>query len=193
MNFVLAWCIFFGLFWNGTNPEGIAPIAINTKFKTETESLLVPTYAQAKQAGIFRVNGIRLEPMEHSPAAKAGIKPGDVAIAINGVPTNSATDLGEILRSGPDSIVLKVDRNGEQSEFRVIPENGKIGAYISDNIVDFNTRFTYSYGFVDALKWATRETYGQSVLTFELLGNLLRKLVTPKTPDERTEATKSLS
>lgn len=37
------------------------------------------------------------------------------------------------------------------------------------------------------------EVYSQSKLTLELLGNLIRKLVSPRTPTERSEATQSLS
>lgn len=41
-NFVLAFLIFAGLFW-----QGVAPLAVNSQFDTQTETLLVPTFERA--------------------------------------------------------------------------------------------------------------------------------------------------
>lgn len=194
MNFIFAWVIFFVLFWSGTNPGGIAPIAINTRFPTETESLLVPTYEQAKKTGMIEVNGIYLDPIENSPAAAAGIKKGDVVTQINGTSVASSSEIGSALKANPNSITFTIQREGQPERAVVIaPKDGKIGAYISDNITNVKEDFKYSFSIGKAMHAAATETYGQSKLTLELLGNLVRKLVSPRTPTERTEATESLS
>jgi len=193
MNFIFAWIIFFTLFWSGTNPGGVAPIAINTRFATQTESLLVPTYEQARKVGMIEIDGVYLEPMENSPAALAGIKKGDIVTEINGMIADSSAMIGTALASNPNSITFEILRDKEYKTITITPKDGKIGAYISDNVTNVKQDFKYSYSIGRAMSAAARETYGQSKLTLELLGNLVRKLVTPKTPAERTEATKSLS
>ncbi|MDD2745664.1 MAG: site-2 protease family protein [Candidatus Gracilibacteria bacterium] len=193
MNFILAWVIFLGLFWSITNPNGVAPIAINTKFATETKSLLVPTYEQAKTIGIIETDGILLDPIEGSPAASAGILKDDIIQEINGKSVKYSTDLLSALESSPNELVFKITRNKETKIISVKPKDGKIGAYIGDNITNIRDNFTYSYGFFTAAQVAGEEVWWQSKLTFELLANLVRKLVSPNTPTERTEATKSLS
>jgi regulator of sigma E protease len=193
MNFIFAWFLFFVMFWSATNPGGVSPIGINTKFPTETVSLLVPTYEQAKAVGIIQTDGIVLEPMAGLPAANAGIQKGDIVKEINGVPVKFSTDILKALDSKPASITLKISRNKETQTITVAPKDGKIGSYISDNITNIKDDFTYSYGFVSAVKAAVAEVYGQSKLTLELLGSLVRKVVSPRTPTERTEATESLS
>jgi len=73
-----------------------------------------------------------------------------------------------------------------------IPENGKIGAYISENI-EYNRNFEYKYWVLESIKYGFSETYYQSLLTFQWISTLLKKIVTPETPDERQEAISQVS
>lgn len=171
----------------------MAPIGINTKFPTETKSLLVPTYEQAKIAGIIETDGIYLDPMVGLPAALAGIKKGDIVVEINSIPVKFSSDMFQALAGKPASITMKIIRGKESQIITVSPKDGKVGAYISDNITNIKNNFTYSYSFFPALRVAAAEVYGQSKLTLELLGSLVRKLISPRTPTERTEATESLT
>lgn len=57
-NFVLAFIVFVFLFWNG-----VAPLAVNSKFATKTETLLVPSFEKAVELGVFEVSGISLSPV----------------------------------------------------------------------------------------------------------------------------------
>ena len=41
-NFFLAFLIFVGLFW-----QGVAPLAVDSKFETRSETLLVPSFDRA--------------------------------------------------------------------------------------------------------------------------------------------------
>ena len=82
MNFLLAWVILVGLFWSGTNPAGLTPLGVNTKFATTTQSKLVPTYEQAVAQGLIVVKGTLIDPIAAGPAEKAGIKLGDKVVAI---------------------------------------------------------------------------------------------------------------
>lgn len=126
MNFILAWVIFFGLFWSGTNPGGVAPIAINTKFPTETKSLLVPTYEQAKEIGLIKTDGVLLEPLVGSPAELAGIKKGDIVTEANGSPVKYSTDILRALETNPANVSFKIKRGAETKTIDIVPKNQKI-------------------------------------------------------------------
>ena len=71
MNFILAIFILFLLMWEGTNPAGLIPIGVNTRFQTETKSLLVPTLKDAKETGMLSSSGVFIEPIKDSVAEKA--------------------------------------------------------------------------------------------------------------------------
>lgn len=71
MNFLLAWIIIWGLMWQVTNPSGLAPLGINTKFKSTTVSKLIPSYDQAVASGLLLVNGTLIDPVEGGIAARA--------------------------------------------------------------------------------------------------------------------------
>lgn len=126
MNFIFAWVIFFGLFWSGTNPGGVAPLAINSKFPTQTQSRLIPTYDQAKDIGLIKTDGIVLEPMVGFPADLAGIKKGDIVTEINGTTVRYSTDILRFLDSKPTSLSFKVMRGSETKIIDISPKDGKI-------------------------------------------------------------------
>ncbi|MDD4151814.1 MAG: site-2 protease family protein [Candidatus Gracilibacteria bacterium] len=73
-----------------------------------------------------------------------------------------------------------------------IPESGKIGAYIGDNL-ELKKDFVYKFSILDSIKQGTIETYNQSLLTFKALGILSRKIFNPENRQERTEAINSVS
>jgi serine protease Do len=47
------------------------------------------------------------------PAARAGVTPGDVLLAINGRPVQSADQVREVMKGKPKNVALLVQRNGE--------------------------------------------------------------------------------
>ena len=72
------------------------------------------------------------------------------------------------------------------------PLGGKIGSYVGYNVTEIRKDFRYKYGFVESLKQGGIETYNQSMMTLELLGSLVKRIITPRVPTERTEAVQSL-
>jgi len=70
----------------------------------------------ALNAGVF-VDSL----LENSAAGEAGVKPGDVIIAAEGMPTRTASKLQEViaLRRPGDEISLKVNRDGKELDFAV--------------------------------------------------------------------------
>lgn len=68
-NFILAFLIFLGLFW-----QGVAPLAINSRFETVTETRLVPNFEQAISIGMVKVSGVTLSPVSGSVSERVGIR-----------------------------------------------------------------------------------------------------------------------
>lgn len=57
------------------------------------------------------------------PAALAGVKPGDVVRQVNGKPISTWEELSRTIRqSGPQTLMLSIERNGERLEIAVTPK-----------------------------------------------------------------------
>jgi len=73
----------------------------------------VPTESNANEVG-----GV----LKDKPAYKAGLKPGDKILAINGLPTPKWEDLTKIIHgSGGKELTLTIDRKGQKQEIKVAP------------------------------------------------------------------------
>jgi len=48
------------------------------------------------------------------PAARAGVEPGDVLLAVNGKPVNSVDEVKGLLKSKPKNVALLIERDGER-------------------------------------------------------------------------------
>ncbi len=56
-------------------------------------------------------NGLVVEDVS-GPSARAGLVPGDVLLAINGQPVNSADQVRSIMDKKPKAVALLIARNG---------------------------------------------------------------------------------
>lgn len=89
-------------------------------------------------------------------------------------------------------LAVVISRSGAVLHFSLLPENGKIGAYVAYSGVEIDRNFRYRYPFSQAVEIALQETYAQTLFTFELLGKIGQKLVFPRTEEERREAASGL-
>ncbi len=83
----------------------------------------------AREKALDLNNGVFVDSLlENSAAGEAGVKPGDVIISAEGVPTKTASKLQEViaLRRPGDEISLKVNREGKEMAFKV-KLNGSLG------------------------------------------------------------------
>ena len=76
------------------------------------------------------------------PAEKAGLKPGDVIVSINGERMVFASQVSEAISKHPEQeIAMVVRRSGVEQTIAVVPsrqgENGRIGINISDEVESF--------------------------------------------------------
>ncbi len=82
----------------------------------------------AREKDLKVVKGVYVEQlMENSAAGKAGVKQGDVVVAIDGQAVNSSSELQELVarRRPGDQLSLKVNRNGAEKNFTVTLNNRK--------------------------------------------------------------------
>lgn len=204
VNFLLAGIIFSILFF-----IGISPIWINTKLETNLPVKLIPNYSQAIESGILIKNpGVILQPVEWSIAQNSWINVWDNIISVNNQEIKSAENFIEIINNSANKkINLEIINpcpicpqwaqckpcDWTIKKIEITPDtDGKIWAYISENI-EYNRNFEYKYWILESIKYWFSETYYQSLLTFQWIGTLLKKIVTPETPVERQEAIAQVS
>lgn len=84
-----------------------------------------------------------IEVAEKSPADKAGIKPGDVIVSVNGQDVFTNSELGEAIQLSPEHTDIVIRRNGGEISVSLVPEtNGltlKIGAWVRDSAAGIGT------------------------------------------------------
>ncbi len=94
------------------------------ELKTETVTKYQMGYAGLRAMILTQIQMV----VSGSPAEKAGLKPGDVIMAIDGRPVYFYQFIGEIEKNAGKNILLAVDRKGEMLELPVTPRfEGKVG------------------------------------------------------------------
>jgi regulator of sigma E protease len=132
----------------------------------------------------LRLQAPKLEPLigsleAGSPAARAGLKPGDRVTSVDGRPISSWGEFVRLIQQSPGAPVsLQIERGAERVEMAVTPDAlraggrqvGRIGAGPQDGEKFF---MRVSYGPGEALLKAAQKTYEISVFSLRMLGKML--------------------
>ncbi len=109
-----------------------------------------------------------------SPAALAGLQPGDRITSLNGVPVDHWVAMAERIQSlGTQPIEVGFARDGGEQRVMLTPERMAdadrviIGIQRSEDLVEVQ------YGFVDAVREGSRRVVQMTTQTFDILGKLL--------------------
>ncbi len=217
MNFLLAIIIFSLLFF-----IWVQPIWINSQIQTNLNLKIIPTPEQALKSWLLLKNPwILLHPIKNSIAEKSWVQQWDILlkIAISSPPLaplwrgeltilSPQDAINIISKSAHKKLIFIIKRQDKFFKIPIIPlpfekqkvptfkgglggKDWKIWSYLSENIT-VDKDFRYKYWIIDSIKYWTLETYNQSLLTFKAIWILIKKLVNPETPEERTEAIENM-
>ena len=169
MNFLLSALLFASLFFYGTEPltlhiREMMPNALLSHVGSGTQLIpIFDTLEDAEKAGVIRhLPGIILDPLPDSIALKSGVQSGDIALDIDWVPMLRPKDFSHIISATTWSHTLRVMRDNREISITVVPEKGKIGAYVAPNIIP--TR--YQYWLFSSLLHGCREVVMQISFSF---------------------------
>ena len=112
------------------------------------------------------------EVVKDSPAEKAGIKTGDILIAIDGESLYSSQQATNIMSlSKGKELKITVERNKETKDILVTPgEDSKIGVYIATVFMGKSEMKTY--GFFGSIYQGWKDIEKMTDLTFSMLGKV---------------------
>lgn len=187
MNFLLASVIFSSLFYIWTEP-----IAINTKFQTNTKTKFIPDIDAAVKEWLLEIDGISLSPIKWSIAEKSWLKDWDILLFINEKKISKPEEMVNLVKYSPWSLKFIIKRKSQNLSFTIIPVSWKIWCYVGYNITNVNKNFKYKYSFNESIVEWFKETYNESKMTLELLWSLSQKIIRPSNVYERQEAVSSL-
>jgi regulator of sigma E protease len=106
------------------------------------------------------------------PASKAGLKPMDKIVEVNGKKVRSYFEVRDVIRKSPGrEVTLMIERGGERKEIKVVPNNEKgIGVIgITFHIDTVKKKYGVLKAFANSLKENARLTF--------LVVDVLRKMV----------------
>ena len=185
MNIIAAYVIFIWIFITWAQPIGV-----NTIITTERSSYILPTFDEAIEKWILHEEDwVVLFPVENSIAEMSGIIDGDIVLRVDEINIESISFLQEYIQdSWLSPLVLHISRGEELIDIVITPDNEwRIGTYLAPNLVR-NEDFRYNFWILWSLQAGYQETFSQLELWFRWISLILRKLIFPEVPEDRSEA-----
>ncbi|WP_020396767.1 RIP metalloprotease RseP [Thiolinea disciformis] len=125
------------------------------------------------------------ETLPNSPAAQAGLKLGDIVLAVDGEKPSSAQAFVEMIQKSPNkTLELKLRRHEDTIQVNITPakkvldnqqEVGQIGAGVGETIPEATLKqlqFTQHYGPIDSIVQGFKKTWQMSLVTLKLMGRM---------------------
>ena len=123
---------------------------------------------------------MRVEHGAGQPAEKAGLKPGDVVLAINGAPADAEAAVKAFRSNAGKPLTMRVRRDGAEREIVVTPvakdgANGRIGVDVR-----YETTTVRAAGVLDAVRLSYVKNLESAGLVFKTLRGLFLGEASPK-------------
>jgi regulator of sigma E protease len=166
----------------GTRPNRALPITFLREGREMTVNVT------PKPQGRYEVGEVGVLPNVHpeipslvpnSPAEKAGVKPGDYVLALDGEPIVFRAQLIEAIEKKPEMpITLTVLRGGQRLDIKMISGRegnvGRVGVYLRDEMKKVEP------GPIEAIGLSLERMWGLSTMIFETVWDLLTREASPK-------------
>jgi regulator of sigma E protease len=109
-----------------------------------------------------------------SPAEKAGLKPGDIILKVDGTNITFPNQLIDIISKKPNTpVALTIVRSGAEQVVPITPElssgRGRIGINIAEEVTKINP------GPIEAVKMSFQRNYEQAMQIFQTVGQLITR------------------
>lgn len=181
MNFLLAWVIFTGLFW-----QWFGPLAVNFLLEKNYNSYFLPSFQESLDSGFLYHEGILIDPLAWGVAWKQGIAKGDILESVDREPVTSIEALiKKIQTNTPMEFTLIRASDKKSYTIPIAPQDGKIQAYLRYANLDIKKDMSQSFWFFTSVKKWLDETIILSRVTLDFLGKILSDLIAPKAPEDR--------
>ena len=166
----------------GSRPNREVPIELVRNGETMTVRVVpdARTKYQIGDIGVYPdVHPVVRSVAKGDPADKAGIRPGDLVLAVNGRRMTLADQLSDAIAKRPnEAVVLTVRRAGTSSEIHITPvlrgKRGVIGIGIGEETK------TIQPGPLQAVKLSLEKNYQYGGLIFQTLVGLATRETSPK-------------
>lgn len=185
-NFLLSGIIISYLFY-----VWVQPFSINTQFEWVYKTKLIPTLKDSINEWMIKHKWLILSPVKWSIAEKSWMKDKDILLEINWKKVEEPQEMINAVKYFTPPIEFTVSRENKIQRFSVTPENWKIWAYVGYNLLKMNDKYIIKYDIQEALVNWFKEVYSEIRMSADILGILIKNIVTPSTSRERTEALNS--
>ncbi len=154
------------------------------EIEREGRRLTVPVTVAAHPLYGIGWDGVRIrlpimvrQVVKGSPAERAGLRPGDRILRVDGQPPLALSDVSRLLRGRAGrEVTLDVERGGREIRLTAVPEPTGDGGARLGIVVAYPTRYV-RYGPLGALRESARQAWENAGLLFRTLSALVRRQV----------------
>jgi regulator of sigma E protease len=110
-----------------------------------------------------------------SVAAKAGLRPGDRFVSVDGQPVARAGDVSRLVRAAPErSLQVVIERDGGRQTLELQPAAVQVDGQTIGRIgVDFRDLVEVRYGPIESVGLAAERTWDTAVFSLRMLGKMI--------------------
>ncbi|MCX6554811.1 MAG: RIP metalloprotease RseP, partial [Candidatus Aminicenantes bacterium] len=163
----------------GTNPKEYLQIDFLRDGKSLTTHLDVISgnHYEIGYAGFYwQLPAVIGQIIQNYPAAKAGLRPGDVITAVNGRPIANYFELADIIHQAPGKLLfLTYQRDGRALSTQLTPVDEKGRGLIGFNVKIATTKVRYSVGA--AMENSFQEAARLTFLTFNAFKKMIQRKI----------------